>query len=95
MGTLSIRCSDAPRPLVVADQANLSLASHTIDAYGRALEDYLGFCQRHEVNVEQATREHVSLYVHDLTSRPNPRGARIRVLDSGVGLANATMRDAT
>jgi len=73
-------------------QANLGLASNTIDAYGRALEDYLGFCQRHEVNVEHATKEHVSWYVHDLTSRPNPRGARIRVLDSGVGLANATLQ---
>ena len=48
--------------------------------------------RRCEINVEQATKEHVSLYVHDLTSRPNPRGSRIRVLDSGVGLANATMQ---
>lgn len=72
-------------------QANLGLAPNTIDAYGRALEDYLRFCQQHQINVQAATREHVSQYVHDLTSRPNPRSAKIRLLDSGAGLANATL----
>ena len=42
--------------------------------------------------MKTATKEHLSLYVHDLASRPNPRGANIRVLDSGVGLANATLQ---
>src|SRR5438045_3512233 len=73
-------------------QANLGLASNTIDAYGRALEDYLGFCHRHEIVAENATKGHVSQYVHDLTSRPNPRGTNFRVLDSGAGLANATLQ---
>jgi site-specific recombinase XerD len=39
-----------------------------------------------------ATREHVALYVADLRARPSPRGAGVRVLDSGVGLANATLQ---
>jgi integrase/recombinase XerD len=73
-------------------QGNLGLAANTIEAYGRALEDYLVFCCHQRIEVETATKEHLSLYVHDLASRPNPRGANIRVLDSGVGLANATLQ---
>ncbi len=41
--------------------------------------DYLAFCQRQEAEVETATREVLSFYVRDMTSRPNPRGANIRV----------------
>src|SRR5712664_2152353 len=73
-------------------QANLGLAANTIEAYGRALEDYLTFCCQQQIEVEAAAKEHLSLYVHDLVSRPNPRGIKIRVLDSGVGLANATLQ---
>ncbi len=73
-------------------QGNLGLASNTIEAYGRALEGYLRFCQNQEIMPEAATREQMSRYVRDLTSRPNPRGTNIRVLDSGVGLANATLQ---
>lgn len=38
------------------------------------------------------TREHLARYVADLRSRPSPRGTALRVLDSGVGLANATLQ---
>lgn len=57
----------------------------------RAHSLHLGVCERHGIDVLTATKEHVSLYVHDLTSRPNPRGKNIRMLDSKVGLANATL----
>lgn len=73
-------------------QSNLGLAANTIAAYGRTLESYLRFCQNREVTPETATKEHLSWYVHDLISRPNPRSANIRVLDSGTGLANATLQ---
>jgi integrase/recombinase XerD len=73
-------------------QGNLGLAPNTVDAYGRALNDYLDFCQRQDIETEAATKEHLSLYVRDLASRPNPRGANVRVLDSGFGLANATLQ---
>jgi integrase/recombinase XerD len=73
-------------------QHNLGLAPNTIAAYGRALNDYLSFCHGHQIVAEAATKEHLSQYVHDLTSRPNPRGERVRVLDSGAGLANATLQ---
>ncbi len=73
-------------------QANLGLAPNTVAAYGRALNDYLAFCQHRELDIEAATKEQIAQYVHDLTSRPNPRGPAIRVLDSGTGLANATLQ---
>lgn len=73
-------------------QAHLGLAPNTIDAYGRALEDYLRFCHRQSIGVEAATQEHIALYVHDLTSRPHPHHARTQVLNSERGLANATMQ---
>jgi integrase/recombinase XerD len=73
-------------------QMNLCLAQNTIDAYGRALEDFLSFSIRDGFALETATREHIARYVHDLSSRPNPRGAKIRLLDTGHGLANATLQ---
>ena len=36
-------------------QGNLGLASSTIEAYGRALEGYLRFCQNQEITPEVAT----------------------------------------
>lgn len=72
-------------------QANLGLAPNTIAAYGRALNDYFAFGQQHALDVEAATKEQIAQYVHDLTSRPHPRGSTIHVLDSGDGLANATL----
>lgn len=73
-------------------QAHLQLAPKTIDAYGRSLNDYLAFCAREGVIPEAATREQVALYVHDLATRPHRRGAQLLHLDSGAGLANATMQ---
>ncbi|HEV8639065.1 MAG TPA: hypothetical protein VG370_33075 [Chloroflexota bacterium] len=74
----------------LAIQADLGLAARTVEAYGRALEDYLRFSARHGVASVAAGRAHVAAYVRDLTSRPGPRGDAVRVLDSGAGLANAT-----
>jgi integrase/recombinase XerD len=88
-------------PLVAGDQtartwlqiqANLQLRPHTIDAYGRSLNDYLDFCVRHQVKPETITREHFSLYVQDLSSRPNPKGAARLTSGTGRGLSNATMQ---
>ena len=73
-------------------QANLGLAANTIEAYGRALEDYLTFSAAQGVAVEPATRAHIAAYLRHLASRPSPRGPKVRVLDSGAGLANATLQ---
>ena len=82
---------DAARAWLVL-QRNLGLAANTIDAYGRALEEYLSFSVAKEVSVITAAKDHTAAYVRDLTSRPNPRGAKVVVLDSGAGLANATIQ---
>lgn len=88
-------------PLVAQDQfacrwlqrqAYLQLAANTIDAYGRSLNDYLDFCAQYHVQPQAITREQVALYVHDLASRPHPKGAALRSLESGRGLSNATMQ---
>ncbi len=73
-------------------QHHLRLASRSIEAYGRSLEDYLTFCERRGVEPDYAGRDHLALYVHDLASRPNPRYAEILNIDSGAGLANATIQ---
>jgi integrase/recombinase XerD len=73
-------------------QANLGLAANTIEAYGRALEDYLTFSARHDVVLESASRAHLAAYVRDLTIRPKQRGKTTGVLAAGIGLANATLQ---
>jgi len=87
---LVAQCESARRWLTV--QANLGLAQNTLDAYGRALNDYLDFCQRTSINVHAAIRSQIATYVRDLASRPNRRAPKIVRLDSGIGLANATLQ---
>ena len=73
-------------------QRNLGLAPNTIDAYGRALEEYLAFSATKDVPVITAPKGHIAAFVRDLTSRPHRRGANVVVLDSGAGLSNATLQ---
>ena len=56
-------------------QSDLGLASTTIEAYGRALQDYLTFCRTQQIVPETATRAHIAAYVSDLTARPHRRGS--------------------
>ena len=64
-------------------QADLGLARNTIEAYARAVEDYLRFSARCGVAPDAATRAHVAAYVRDLATRPNPYGAQMRALEVG------------
>lgn len=73
-------------------QHTLGLASNTVEAYGRGLEDFLGWCERSEVMPATAGRADVAGYVGDLRKRPGPRGKGVVSLDSGCGLSNATMQ---
>jgi hypothetical protein len=41
-------------------QSWLQLAPKTIDAYGRSLNDFLGFCMKHAIQPEQVTREQIA-----------------------------------
>src|SRR6266567_8610564 len=73
-------------------QEYLQLAPKTIDAYGRSLDDFFDFCQRSEMAPETINREQVTLYVHDLAHRPNPRGTNVLSIERGQGLSNSTMQ---
>lgn len=73
-------------------QNDLGLTEATIDAYGRALQDYLTFCADQQVSPEQATRAHVAAYVGDLLRRPHRQGQNVVRFTSGTGLANATIQ---
>jgi site-specific recombinase XerD len=73
-------------------QADLGLAPRTIDAYARGLVDYLTVCTRNGVNPLTAGRAEIARYVRDLSTRPSRRGSNLVTLDSGAGLANATLQ---
>lgn len=72
--------------------SDLGRAPCTIDAYARGLAEYLQVCERGGVDPVTATRAHVAVCVRELVTRPSRRGANVVVLDSGVGLANATLQ---
>jgi integrase/recombinase XerD len=70
---------------------DLGRAPRTIDAYARGLAEYLQVCEREGIDPLTATRAQVAVFVRELTSRPSRRGANVVALDSGSGLANATL----
>ncbi len=73
-------------------QHMLGLASNTIEAYGRGLEDFLRWCESADVEAVGAGQAELASYVGDLRDRPGQRGEGVVALDSGAGLSNATMQ---
>jgi site-specific recombinase XerD len=71
---------------------DLGRAPRTIDAYARGLAEFLTVCEREGVEPVSATRAHVAAFVRELTTRPSRLGANVVALDSGAGLANATLQ---
>jgi integrase/recombinase XerD len=71
---------------------DLGRASRTIDAYARGLAEYLLVCEREHVEPVTASRGDVAVFVRELTSRPHRRGGNVVSIDSGSGLANATIQ---
>ncbi|MDV9168595.1 site-specific integrase [Streptomyces sp. W16] len=71
---------------------DLGRAPRTIDAYARGLAEYLLVCERDGINPVTANKLQVAAFVKELTTRPSRRGPNVVVLDSGVGLANATLQ---
>ncbi len=71
---------------------DLGRAPRTIDAYGRGLAEYLLMCEREGIDPVAADRAHIAVYVRELASRPHYRGANVVSIDSGAGLANATIQ---
>ena len=72
--------------------ADLGRAPRTIDAYARGLAEYLQVCEREGVDPLAAGRAQVAAFVRELASRPSLRGANVVSIDSGAGLANATLQ---
>ena len=72
--------------------ADLGRASRTMDAYARGLAEYLEMCERVGVDPLGADRAHIASYVRELADRPSRRGANVVSIDSGSGLANATLQ---
>jgi len=70
----------------------LGLAANTIDAYARAVEEFLGFCQSRAIEVRGASREVIAQYVGHLRTQPRRAGAKVVRIDSGGVLANATLQ---
>ena len=83
-------CRDALTWLGI--QVDLGLSPRTIDAYARAMTDYLTVCRRDAIDPLIAGRSEIAHYVRDLRQRPSRRGTRVITLDSGAGLANATLQ---
>ena len=72
--------------------SDLGRTSRTIDAYARGLAEYLEVCEHDGVDPVTATRAHVAVFVRELATRPSRRGANVVSIDSGAGLANATLQ---
>lgn len=72
-------------------QADRNLAVHTIETYGRSLEDFLRFMGQQAIEPTGATRAQVAGYLRDLTSRANPKQPNVVLLESRAGLSNSTI----
>jgi len=70
-------------------QCQLQLAKNTIDAYARALEDFLHFCYREQIIINEANRGDIARYVHHLSHVPRPDH---HPGQPEHGLANATIQ---
>jgi integrase/recombinase XerD len=92
-----VAASSHPRTWLTM-QANYQLALNTIVAYGRGLEGFLSFCSRVNLSYESVTREHVSLWIGELISRPvSVSGATLRPssevsVTPALGLSNSTIQ---
>ena|SRR5690349_1655057 len=71
---------------------DLGRAPRTIDAYARGLAEFLQVCEDHGIDPVTATRADVAVFVRELTGRAGRRGANVVSIDSGCGLANATIQ---
>ena len=54
--------------------------------------EYLLVCEREGIDPLAANRSQVALFVREFTTRPGRRGPNVVALDSGSGLANATLQ---
>jgi integrase/recombinase XerD len=72
--------------------ADLGRAPRTIDAYARGLAEFLQVCEDRGIDPVTANRADFAVFVRELTGRASHRGANVVSMDSGCGLANATIQ---
>lgn len=70
----------------------LGLAPNTIDAYGRAVQDFLSYCEREGFQARGVSRNEIARYVGDLRQRPSPQRGKVLRFVSGAVLSNATLQ---
>jgi integrase/recombinase XerD len=71
--------------------ADLGHARNTVEAYGRAVEEYLSFTKGLGVAVADARRDHVAGYVRSLLVRNKP-DAKVIEIGAPLGLSNASVQ---
>jgi integrase/recombinase XerD len=71
---------------------DLGRAPRTIDAYARGLAEFLQVCEHNDIDPVTANRADVAVFVRELTGRASRRGTNVVSMDSGCGLANATIQ---
>jgi integrase/recombinase XerD len=76
----------------LALQLDAGRSPRTVQAYARSLVDYFAWCDGAGVEVETADRSAIAGYLRDLRERPGRHGPGVVSLNSGAGLANATLQ---
>ena len=76
----------------IETQLKLLRAPKTIDAYARALNDFLSVCDRLGIEPTSATRTSIASYVDDMTHRLSTHATPLINQHIPCGLANATMQ---
>src|SRR5260370_28795885 len=71
--------------------SKLQKAPKTIDAYARCLDDLIGFFERAELPLIEASRGDIAAYLDDLHRRANPKGKSIMRAHVS-GLSHATIQ---
>ena len=73
-------------------QVLIGLSQNTIEAYARGVQQFIEYCNRIGVCVQEAKKYVVQGYVGELRNNPLPNNNKIVSLNSNVGLSNATMQ---
>lgn len=70
----------------------IRLSANTVRAYGNALEDFLLFCANLGIDPIKAGRDHILLYIRDLSERPVPSGYKKRRVQGTTGYALSSQK---
>lgn len=68
------------------------LAENTLQAYARALEDFVEFCARQRIGITKVRQDTIGLYINDLRQRSLPPQTGQTVYTRAQGLSDSTIR---